>query len=137
MRPVFSRTPQAAIVTSLPGMGACLGAEFLAVVGDITRFDSADRLAAYAGLAPVSRDSGKTTGRLVRSHGGNHVLKRALYQAAFCSLNDPVSRTYYDRKRLQGKTNSQALIALARRRVNVLWAMLRHETLYNPNLNAA
>ena len=70
----FFSHPQARIVTSLPGMGPSLGAEFLAAVGDIGRFGSADRLAAYAGLAPVSRDSGKTQGRLVSSRAGNHSL---------------------------------------------------------------
>ena len=44
---------------------------------------------------------------------------------AFCSLQHPVSRAFYDRKRREGKRHHQALIALARRRVNVLWAMLR------------
>src|SRR5659263_224599 len=89
----FFSHPQAAILMSLPGMGACLGAEFLAAVGDVTRFASAGRLAAYAGLAPVSRDSGKVQGRLVRARTGNRSLKFALYQSAFCSLSvDPVSR---------------------------------------------
>lgn len=127
----FFSHPQAAILMSLPGMGACLGAEFLAAVGDVTRFASAGRLAAYAGLAPVSRDSGKVQGRLVRARTGNRSLKFALYQSAFCSLSvDPVSRAYYDRKRDEGKTHGQALIALARRRTDVLWAMLRDEARY-------
>ncbi|RCG13247.1 IS110 family transposase, partial [Streptomyces reniochalinae] len=48
------------------------------------------------------------------------------YQASFCSIQrDPTSRTYYDRKRAEGKRHHQALIALARRKVNVLYAMLR------------
>ncbi len=48
------------------------------------------------------------------------------YQAAFCALQrDPASRAYYDRKRREGKTHHQAVIALARRRVNVLHAILR------------
>jgi hypothetical protein len=45
---------------------------------------------------------------------------------AFASLRSaPESRAFYDRKRAEGKRHTQALIALARRRVNVLWAMLR------------
>jgi hypothetical protein len=54
---------------------------------------------------------------------GNKVLKRVFYQSAFSSLrSSPESRTFYDRKRAEGKRHTQALIALARRRVNVLWA---------------
>jgi len=128
--------PQAALLTSLPGMGALLGAEFLVAVGDLSAFDSADRLAAYAGLTPVSRDSGKRTGNHRRMQGGNKVLKRVCYQSAFASLRNPQSRAFYDRKRGEGKRHHQAVIALARRRVNVLWAMLRDETLFKPTIAA-
>ncbi len=58
----FFARPEARILTSLPGMGPILGAEFLVAVGDIRAFESADRLAAYAGLVPVARDSGKRVG---------------------------------------------------------------------------
>jgi hypothetical protein len=48
------------------------------------------------------------------------------YTSALLSIQrNPASRTYYDRKRAEGKRHSQAVLALARRRVNVLWAMLR------------
>jgi len=44
----------------------------------------------------------------------------------------PASRTYYDRKRNEGKSHIQAMLSLARRRLNVLWAMLRDGTTYAP-----
>jgi len=128
----FFSHPQAEILVSLPGMGPRLGAEFLVAVGDLASFDSADHLAAYAGLVPVPRDSGKRTGNLRRMHGGNKVLKRVFYQSAFASLRSPESRAFYDRKRREGKRHHQAVIALARRRVNVIWAMLRDETMFKP-----
>jgi transposase len=126
---VFSH-PQAEILVSLPGMGPRLGAEFLVAAGNVASFSSADHLAAYAGLIPVARDSGKRTGNLRRMQGGNKVLKRVFYQSAFASLRSPESRTFYDRKRREGKRHHQAVIALARRRVNVLWAMLRDQTMF-------
>ena len=52
---------------------------------------------------------------------------------AFAALRDPISRTHYDRKIAQGKRHNQALIALARRRCAVLYAMLRDDTLYQPD----
>ena len=58
------------------------------------------------------------------------MLKRALFLSAFAALRDPVSGTYYDRKIAQGKRHNQALIALARRRCDVLYAMLHDSTLY-------
>jgi transposase len=116
---------------SLPGMGPILGAEFLVAVGDIRAFESADRLAAYAGLVPAARDSGKRVGNNKRMRGGNKTLKRVFYQSAFASLRSaPESRVFYERKRAEGKRHTQALIALARRRVNVVWAMLRDGTAF-------
>ncbi|MDQ3603934.1 MAG: hypothetical protein M3385_08765 [Actinomycetota bacterium] len=62
---------------------------------------------------------------------GNKVLKRVFYQSALASLRSCAhSRAFYDRKRREGKKHTQVLIALARRRVNVLWAMLRDETTF-------
>ena len=124
----FFSHPQAEILASLPGMGPLLGSEFLVEVGSLDCFDSADKLAAYAGLVPRLRDSGKRVGNLQRMRGGNKALKRVFYQSAFASLRSPESRAFYDRKRSEGKRHHQAVLALARRRVNVLWAMLRDES---------
>jgi transposase len=97
----------------------------MVVVGNVRAFSSADRLAAYAGLVPAAHDSGKRLGNHRRMRGGNKTLKRVFYQSAFASLRSaPESRAFYERKRAEGKRHTQALIALARRRVNVLWAML-------------
>ncbi|MGW1805450.1 transposase, partial [Streptomyces sp. NPDC002078] len=82
------------------------------------------------GLAPVLTQSGKI--RYSRSAtGGDKALKRIFYQSAFCAMpNHPPSRAFYDRKRAEGKRHHQALIALARRRVNVLYAILRDRRPY-------
>jgi hypothetical protein len=56
---------------------------------------------------------------------------RVFYQSAFSSVRGCAeSRAFHDRKRAEGKRHTQALIALAPRRVNVLWAMLRDGTTY-------
>ena len=101
-------------------------------MGDVSAFGSADRLAAYAGLVPAAKDSGKRVGNHRRKgRGGNKVLKRVLYQSAFASMRgSPESRAFYERKRAEGKRHTQAVIALARRRVNVLWAMLRDRSMF-------
>jgi len=131
-RRFFSR-PEARVLSSFPGIGPILGAEFLVAVGDVSAFGSADRLAAYAGLVPAAHDSGKRVGNHRKGRGGNKVLKRVFYQSAFSSMRAvPESRAFYDRKRAEGKRHTQAVIALARRRVNVLWAMLRDGTTFEP-----
>lgn len=135
---LLAHHPDAALIRSLPGMGATLTAEFLVEAGDLQRFASADALAAAAGLAPVLRQSGKVRFQR-RALRGDKRLKRVFYQSAFCSLRSPASRAFYARKRREGKRHHQALLALARRRVNVLWAMLRDRTsyTYEPSTAAA
>ena len=133
----FLTHPLAEILVSLPGMGTLLGAELLVSVGDPRdAFADAGCLAAYAGLVPAARDSGKRAGNNRRMRGGNKMLKRVFYQSAFASLRTPHSRAFYDRKRKEGKRHTQALIALARRRVDVLWAMIRDEKRFAPPIRA-
>ena len=135
---ILSHHPDCALIRSLPGMGVVLTAEFLAAIGNIARFASADALAAAAGLAPVQRQSGKRAGWR-RAYGGDKALKRVFYQSAFCAVTqkDPLSKTFYDRKRKEGKHHTQALIALARRRVTVLWTMLQRRETFDPKRKAA
>jgi len=133
---LVARHPDSALIRSLPGMGAVLTAELIAEAGNLQRFRSADALAAAAGLAPVLRQSGKVR-FLKRPTGGNKTLKRVFYQSAFCSLHTADSRTFYDRKRREGKRHHQALIALARRRINVLWAMLQNRQPFQADFKKA
>jgi transposase len=128
----FRRHRHAEIILSMPGFGLTLGAEFLAATGgDLTAFDSVDRLAGVSGLAPVPRDSGRIHANHRRPRRYDRRLLRACYLSAQIAIRaDPASRTYYDRKRLEGKTHTQAVLALARRRLNVLWAMLRDHAVY-------
>lgn len=131
-----SHRRDAALIRSLPGMGVVLTAELIAEAGNLSRFRSADALASAAGMAPVLRQSGRTR-FLPRPNGGNKGLKRVFYQSAFYSLNHDDSRTFYDRKRREGKRHHQAVIALARRRVNVLWAVLHSRTPFQSGFKTA
>ncbi|MFG3229557.1 IS110 family transposase [Kitasatospora sp. NPDC048194] len=124
--------PLSQVLTSMPGIGVRTGARILIDVGDAGTFPTAGHLAAYAGLAPVTRSSGSSIRGERPSRRGNKQLKRAFYLAAFASLSQPESRTYYDKKRRQGKHHVAALVCLARRRIDVLFAMLRDGTLYEP-----
>lgn len=130
----FRRHPLAEVITSIPGIGFRLGAEFLAAVGDPTLIGSADQLAAWAGLAPVPRDSGKRTGRLHTPQRYSRRLRRVMYMSALTAIRcDPHYRTYYQRKRDEGKRPIQATICLARRRTNVLYALIRDNRTWQPD----
>jgi transposase len=130
----FRAHPQATIIESMPGMGPILGAEFLAITaGDLAAFGSATRLATYAGLAPVPNDSGRRTGVLHRPRRYHRRLRHVFYMAAFASIKpDGPSRTFYQRKRAERQRHTRAMIALARRLVDVLWAMLRDNRPWQP-----
>lgn len=127
------------VLLSMPGFGPVLAAEFLgATGGDLTVFQTADRFAGVVGLAPAPRDSGKISGNHHRPRRYDRRLLRVFYLSGLSALKScPASRTYYDRKRVEGKTHIQAMISLARRRLNVLWAMLRDGTTYTPALPQA
>ena len=111
-------------------LAVCLGASSSRWINDINLWVVAAPTERW-GRGTAARDSGKRVGNNKRMRGGNKVLKRVFYQSAFASLRGCAeSRAFYDRKRAEGKRHTQALIALARRRVNVVWAMLRDGTTY-------
>ncbi|AOR36692.1 IS110 family transposase [Streptomyces fodineus] len=135
----FREHELAEVIQSLPGIGTVLGAEFLvAVGGSLDAFASPDRLAAFAGVTPAPRDSGKISGNLHRPQRYHRRLQRVFYTSALVSVQfDPNSRQFYDRKRAEGKRHTQAVLALARRRVNVLWALIRDRRCYQVALPVA
>lgn len=133
----FLAHPFGEILLSLPGIGPRTGARILAEIGDGSSFANGGKLASYAGIAPVSRQSGTSLNGEGRSRRGNHRLKNAMFLAAFCALRDPASRAYYDRKIAEGKKHNAALICLARRRCDVILAMLRNREPYQPDRSKA
>lgn len=123
---LFAQHPQAAIIQSMPGFGPFLGACLLVGAGDLRAFPSAGHLAAAAGLVPVPNDSGRRTGNLHRPLRYSRPLRHVFYLSAQTSMmRAGPNRDYYLKKRAHGATHSQAVIALARRRIDVLWALLR------------
>ncbi|MFE2961982.1 IS110 family RNA-guided transposase [Nocardia tengchongensis] len=128
----FRRHSYAPILESMPGFGPHLGAEFLVgIAGSIDNYSNADSLAGACGLIPIPRDSGNVVGRHRRPRRYDRRLLRACYRSAeSAARHDDHARTFYQRKRQEGKVHQQAVIALARRRIPVIWAMLRDRTEY-------
>lgn len=122
----FAEHPQAAVIRSMPGFGPFLGASLLVGAGDLRAFPSAGHLAAAAGLVPVPNDSGRRSGNLHRPLRYSRPLRHVFYLSAQTSMmRAGPNRDYYLKKRARGATHTQAVIALARRRIDVLWALLR------------
>jgi transposase len=105
----FDHHPDAAIITSFPGLAMLAGARVLAEIGDDrARFTDARGLKAFAGSAPITRASGKKT---VVTH--RHIKNRRLAAVgtiwALASLRgSPGARRHYDARRTAGDWNHQA-----------------------------
>jgi len=107
---IFTEHPDAAILTSFPGVGTLTGARILAEIGDDrSRFAEARNLRAYAGSAPVTRASGKSI-VVMQRRIKNQRLAAAGYVWAFAALTaSPLARSHYDRRRAAGDGHPAAL----------------------------
>ncbi len=123
--------PLSAVLTSIPGAAVRTAATLLVTVGDSISFPTAAHLASYADLAPTTKPSGTAAHGEHAPRGGNRQLKRALFFSAFAALHDPAPHLL---RPMPGppETHTQALLRLARQRINVLFAMLRDGTFYEP-----
>lgn len=130
--------PEVTILRSIPGIGAVYGPAIIAAIGTIDRFATSGNLASYGGIAPKKEQSGTSVKRSKKMKGGNRRLKNALLRSALIACNqDALSKKYYDQKRAEGKNHKQAIRALARRRVEVIYALLKTGSLYERLPHAA
>ena len=121
----------AAIILSLPGAGTVVTATMFAEASQPLAERDYQALRALAGTAPVTRQSGKSRGVIMR-RACNGRLREAVYHWSRVSLqHDPRSRDHYARLRADGKTHGRALRGVADRLLAMLIAMLKAGTLYD------
>ncbi len=114
-------------ITSIPGIGAVMGATILAEIGDINRFDSPEKLQAFAGLAPQLYESGKYVAtKTPMDKKGSVYLRNALYQVTKAAyVRNTFMRSYVDKKRAQGKHFYTAMSHGMKKMVRVIFAVLK------------
>lgn len=119
-------------ITTIPGIGNILGATIFSEIGNISRFDSAVKLAAFAGIDPTVKQSGEFTGTHNHmSKRGSPYLRRALWQASTVAVrNDPVLHEFFRKKRAQGKPYMNAIGHVTRKMVNIIYAVMRDNKPY-------
>ena len=112
-------------LTTIDGFGKTSIAELAGEIGTQRRFAAEASLALYVGMSPLTHESGKMSS--TRSpRQVNRRAKAAMMTAVARHMEcAPQSKAYYDRKRAEGKTHNQAVRALGRHMVRVIWAMLR------------
>ena len=112
-------------ITSIPGIGFRMGAMIIAEVGDFSRFDSPDKVLAYAGLSPSTYQSGQlTNGYAHMEKRGSRYLRFALYNATkYVCHWDPTFAAYLAKKRTEGKHYNVALSHAAKKLVRLIFAL--------------
>ena len=130
---LLSETNQA--ITSIIGIGETLGAIIVSEIGDISRFDAAPKLVAFAGLDVKVNQSGQFSGtRNKISKRGSPYLRRAIWTAANrAAFADPALSEYYKSLRARGKHHMTAIGAVARKLTNIIFAVLRDNKPYEPH----
>lgn len=115
------------LLRSVPGIGPTVARTLLAELPELGRLDRRT-IAALVGVAPFHRDSGRWRGhRTIR--GGRTAVRAAVYMAALvASRHNPALRTFYQRLRTSGKPAKVALVAVMRKLLTILNAMLKHQT---------
>ncbi|WP_071460638.1 IS110 family RNA-guided transposase [Bacillus massilinigeriensis] len=123
---------------SMPGIDLVTASALIAEVGDVRRFPNANKLARFAGIAPVYFGSGGK-GKEQKSKQGNRALHALFYNLAVQQVQvakgsklprNPVFHAYYQRKLKEGKTKGQALVCIMRRLVNIVYGMMKHKIAY-------
>ena len=112
-------------ITTIPGIGYRMGAMILAEVGDFSRFESPDKLLAYAGLSPSTYQSGQLKNCYPHMEKrGSRYLRYAIYNATkYVCLWDPVFASYLARKRAEGKHYNVAISHAAKKLVRLIFAL--------------
>ncbi|MCR8843744.1 IS110 family transposase [Paenibacillus sp. SC116] len=122
---------------TITGVNVVTAADLIAEIGDIHRFSSPDKLARFAGVAPVTVGSGNKH-RNHKSKQGNRVLhdifkSLAVRQIAVTRKREPRNPhfyAYYEQRLTAGKTKQQAIVCIMRKLVNVIYKLLKTKSVY-------
>ncbi|WP_145410726.1 IS110 family transposase [Paenibacillus xylanexedens] len=129
MEDMAASLPEVELVKSIPGIGTKLAAAIIAEVGDVRQFSDAKQLVAFAGLDPGIFSSGKFTATSTRiTKRGSKRLRRSLYLAVQCGMRKNANariRSYYEKKRKEGKPYKVVVIACAKKLLHHIFAILQ------------
>lgn len=121
-------------LTTILGIGAILAATILSEIGDISRFSSADKLAAYIGVDPAVNQSGEFVGTHVHmSKRGSPYLRRAVWMASVGAVQrDPMFKAYYEKKAAEGLRYMSIIGHVTKKMTAVIYAIMRDNKAYVP-----
>ncbi|TYL41126.1 IS110 family transposase [Dickeya sp. ws52] len=129
---LFDTLPDAELFKSLPGMGPCMGPRMLTALGDNRdRFNSAEEIQNYAGIAPVTERSGQKSWVHWRWQCAKFVRQTFVEWAAKTVNSSYWSRLYYQSLRKKGKSHQSAIRALAFKWIRIIYSCWKNRTCYN------
>ena len=121
------------LLDTIPGLGETTIAVLLACLGDIHRFDSARQVAAFAGLSPAERQSGKYPGQTRLSKTGDAFRRKALYfPAVVAGQHNPLLRAVCERLTAKGKPGKVIVCATMRKRLTLAYGILKSGCPFDP-----
>ena len=133
------QSPEVMQLRSIMGVGTKLSSRLAGEIGDIRRFNKESQLAVYCGVACIDDDSGKSKKTKV-VYKANRICKSTMIEIAGCTIRYvQESKTYYEKKRAEGKDHNHALRCLARQLIKVIFKMLteNREYIYKEELKEA
>ena len=123
-------------ILTIPGISYRMGAMILAEIGDFSRFDSPDKLLAYAGLSPSTYQSGKLNATGAYAHmekRGSRYLRFALFNATkYVCIWEPSFAAYLAKKRAEGKHYNVAISHAAKKLVRLIYALQTSGKAFQP-----
>jgi len=129
---------QRELLDTIPGLGATTSAVLLACLGDIQRFDNAKQVAAFAGLSPAERQSGKYKGQTRLSKLGDGLLRKALYfPAVVASRYHPLLQAFCERLKAKGKPGKVIVCAVMRKLLTLAYGVLKSGCPFDPKWTLA
>jgi transposase len=122
-------------LVSIKGLGFNSAYRLLAYLPDIGLFKNAKQLAAFIGVSPQQKQSGKYTGKTKLSKFGNPKLRKILYMPALCTKRHNVAfRPFVKRLEEKGLCPKAVVGAVMRKLVHSIFGMLKHDAPFNPSL---
>jgi len=123
------------LLISIKGFGVLSAYRFLAYLPDITLFKNAKQLAAFIGVSPKQKESGKYVGKTTLSKLGNPRIRNILYMPALNAKRfNEALKPFVIRLEKNGLAPKAIVGAVMRKLVHIIFGMLKNDTYFDPNL---
>jgi transposase len=130
----LEQIPYSRVILSLKGIGPVTAAGLIGEVGDFTKFGTISEVLKLAGLDLYEVSSGKHRGKLSISKRGRPLIRKLLYLAALSTVRKGgVMHEWYQRALGRGMIKTKALVAVSRKLLGIIFALVRDHSVYVEN----